>query len=356
VRIGSNLAFVRSGAIKPVRFYGFDFLGGKFTGVAAVSKNALLQLRTTSLWPHVRRLSVSGALALMLSMLSMASLGSEHGAFLAASIATGFLGTASFLNRIHCADALEFLRKLPPRCAQTVISDPPYFRVLLKESWDNQWPSFGAYLDWSLAWLKECMRVIRPNGLCFVFGQVGRRECGFFDFCSRATHLYRFHDLIIWDRAVGYQRRDSVDTAYEQIFVLRNSDEVKFRKDRVRTSYDEQTIARYVRDRRYKNAANRLEHLRKGRFATNIMRVPSLRGSSREKAGHPSQKPLGLIRKLVLLSTDESDVVLDPFAGSGTTAVAAAELGRQWVGIERKPRYCRMAAHRLASVTASQSA
>jgi len=268
-----------------------------------------------------------------------------------AALILGGTGLLAALNRVHCADVLAFLRRLPSRFVQAVVADPPYFRVL-KHSWDNQWPDFDAYLKWSLLWLHECMRVLRDDGLCFVFGQVGKREWGFFDFCSCATHLYRFHDLLIWDRIVGYQRADSLDPAYEQVLVLRKSDTVRFFKGRVRTPYDADTIRRYQRDKRYSNQAARRRHLRLGKYARNIIDVASLRGSSREKTGHPSQKPLKLIQQLVLMSTDKGDIILDPFSGSGTTAVAAELLGRRWISIERKPKYCRMIERRLASVAA----
>ena len=208
-------------------------------------------------------------------------------------IAAGFVGAAgaaSFLNKVHRADAIKILRMLPPWCVQTIIADPPYFRVL-GSRWDNQWAHFDEYLEWSLTWLRECMRVLRPDGLCFVFGQVGRRQWGFFDFCARATHLYQFHDLFIWDRAVGYQRRDSLDPAYELILVLRNSDRTKFFKNTVRTPYDAATIATYAKDKRYEDPAARLKHLKKGKYATNILRVPSLRGCYARRSAMSVKNP-----------------------------------------------------------------
>jgi DNA modification methylase len=74
-----------------------------------------------------------------------------------------------------------------------------------------------------------------------------------------------------------------------------------------------------------------------------------LKGISKEKCGHPSQKPIDLIEKLVACSTDEGDLVLDPFLGSGTTAAAAQRLGRHWIGIEKDKTYVQIAQKRLAS-------
>ena len=109
------------------------------------------------------------------------------------------------------------MRRLPLRCAQLVIADPPYFQVL-GHAWDRQWPDKESYLAWSLEWLAGAMRVLRDDGLLYCFGQLGKREHAFLHFMSEATRRWQFHDLITWDRAVGYNvRRDSFTPATELI-------------------------------------------------------------------------------------------------------------------------------------------
>ncbi len=252
-------------------------------------------------------------------------------------------------NRIIQGDALQELQKLPAAVVQAIIADPPYFNVLENEAWDTQWKTAADYLAWCEAWATEAMRVLRDDGLCFIFGQLGKREHAFLHLMSRLSMQHQFHDLIIWDRAVGYdERRDSFTPQYEMVLVLRKSDKVKFNKDAVRIPYDARTIEVYLKDKRYKDMDARKAHLEAGKFATNILRVPSLKGISKEKCGHPSQKPLDLIEKLVACASDEGDLVLDPFLGSGTTAAAAKNLNRKWIGIERDPAYIQIAEQRLA--------
>ncbi len=251
-------------------------------------------------------------------------------------------------NIVINGDALEELKKLEADTVQAVIADPPYYNVLEDEAWDTQWKTPAEYLDWCDAWVAECLRILRDDGLCFIFGQLGKREHAFIHLMSRLSQQHQFHDLIIWDRAVGYnERRDSFTPQYEMILVLRKGKEVKFNKEAVRIPYDAATIELYLRDNRYKDKAARRDHLEKGKFATNILRVPSLKGASKEKCGHPSQKPIDLIEKLVACSTDVGDLVLDPFLGSGTTAAAAQRLNRQWIGIERDERYIAITQERL---------
>ena len=252
------------------------------------------------------------------------------------------------LPRLLLGDALTILPTLPAGIAQCVIADPPYYQVLRKESWDTQWDSGNAYLDWTGRWVAEAMRVLKDDGLCFIFGQPGKREHAFIHVMSRLCATYPFHDLLIWDRIVGYnERRDSFTPAYEMILVLRKTDRPIFYKDAVREPYSPETIVTYRRDKRYKDPLARERHLQAGKFSTNILRVPSLKGLSKEKCGHPSQKPLALIEKLIACSTTHGDLVLDPFLGSGTTTLAASHLQRASLGIEANPAYLEMAHHRL---------
>lgn len=254
-------------------------------------------------------------------------------------------------GEIRSGDALEVLPSLPSDQFQMILADPPYFQVLEKERWDNTWRSPDDYLNWTLKWVRECRRVLKQDGLLYIFGQLGKREHVWLHTCSMLAKEMQFHDMLIWDRAVGYNERyDSFTPQYEMILVLRQAANAKpyFDKNAVRLPYDEETIRNYLRDKRYKDKDAREKHLRKGKYATNILRVPSLKGSSKEKVGHPSQKPLALIKWLVSASTRKGDHVLDPFLGSGTTAVAAQELGRRWLGIESNPDYVKIAQKRIS--------
>jgi site-specific DNA-methyltransferase (adenine-specific) len=248
---------------------------------------------------------------------------------------------------IHREDVLPALKHLREVSAQLVVADPPYFQVLA-QPWDRQWRDAQAYVDWSLAWMTGAMRALRQDGLLYCFGQLGKREQTFLHLMSAAVRRWQFHDLVTWDRVVGYnERRDSFTPAAEMILVLRQSTRPKFNKSAVREPYDKETVKEYLRDKRYKDMEARRRHLEAGKFAANVWRVPSLKGDSQEKCGHPAQKPLRLIERIVLSSSDPGDLVLDPFLGSGTTAVVAERHGRRWLGIESNPDYVKMARKRI---------
>lgn len=251
----------------------------------------------------------------------------------------------------YAGDCLDILGSLPSNAFQCILADPPYFQVLEDTAWDNAWPDQEAWLDWCLEWIGECRRLLRPDGILYVFGQLGKREHAWLHLCSAAARAAQFHDMIIWDRVVGYNdRADSFTPQYEMALALRKDPaaRVYFDKDAVRIPYDEDTIQAYLRDKRYKDKGARETHLRQGKKATNILRVPSLKGASREKVGHPSQKPERLIEMLLLSSSRPGDLVLDPFLGSGTTALVAERHARDWVGVEIDEAYLSMARTRLS--------
>ena len=254
-------------------------------------------------------------------------------------------------NKIICGDCTKVLQRQSENSARLVVADPPYFNVLLKQDWDTRWKNSDEYLEWSADWMRAACRVLWPGGLLYCFGQTGKREHAFLHLMSQAARMpeYSFHDLIVWDRCVGYSvRRDSFTPATEMILVLRKDGERPyFDKSAIREPYDEKQIEIYAKDKRYKNKAPRMEHLRLGKFATNLWRIPSLKGTLSEKVGHPSQKPLALIERIILSSSAQGELVIDPFFGSETTALAAQKHGRNWIGIETSKEYCALSPKRI---------
>lgn len=250
-------------------------------------------------------------------------------------------------------DVVEGLSRWEDGKAQCVIADPPYFQVQTREDWDNLWPDEDSYLEWTETWVKAAARHLAEDGIFYIFGQPGKREHVWLELCARLSRVMQFHDLIIWDRVVGYnERRDSFTPQFEMILALRHPDakSVYFDKDAVRIPYDEKKIKNYLKDNRYKDKEAREKHLRRGKYATNILRVPSLKGNSGEKVGHPTQKPLALIDQLVRSSSRPGDRILDPFLGSGTTAAAAEINRRSWMGIENNSEYAAIIRKRLQTL------
>ena len=209
----------------------------------------------------------------------------------------------SLLNRVITGDCLSVLPELPAGSVDLVLTDPPY--LVRYHSRDGRKVPNDDTDTWLLPAFTEVFRVLKPDRYCVSF-------CGF-------TQAERF--LAAW-KAVGFR-------------VLEH---LVWRK-----RYPSSTG--YVR--RYHEQAYLLA---KGNPRRPHLLLPSvLEWRYTTNALHPTQKPVGALMPLVMAFSQIGDVVLDPFAGSGSSAVAAAMLGRQYIAIELSEEYARLACDRLRS-------
>ncbi len=109
----------------------------------------------------------------------------------------------------------------------------------------------------------------------------------------------------------------------------------------MRITYDETTLQEYLKDKRL-----RPENVIKGKNPTNVWEIGRINGNDKERTTHPTQKPLEIIRRIVNATTDDGDLVVDPFLGSGTTAVVCQESHRKCIGFEIDPTYIQLALER----------
>ena len=185
------------------------------------------------------------------------------------------------LNKIYCGDCLEYMREMPDKCVDLVLTDPPYPDYLADK--------YG-YFDGIIDFLKN----IPSKQLIF--------------WSAKAAFPLDYSAIHIWNKKCG------VGSMYERIYERNGGTAYKvfnfyLCNSTVAASYTNDTFT-----------------------------------------GHPSQKPLNLIKQLIIENTHPGDLVLDPFLGSGTTAVACKKLGRNYIGIEKEPAYIEIALKRLERV------
>lgn len=211
------------------------------------------------------------------------------------------------LNQIICGDATRILKQLPDKSIDLVVTDPPYG--------DNT--SYGKYNRTiagnehplvALSVMAECYRVLKRNAAVYMF--CGSRHLGFLRSFFEGYTNYAIRDVLIWDKTLrgggyGFRRQ------YECILVL----------EKGKPRYRNPNLSNVLRFRR-----------------TRAIR-------------HPHEKPVELTKVLIRQSSDERDVVLDPFLGSGTTALAARGLNRCYVGVEVDPSYYTIAKTRLQRIS-----
>ena len=247
-------------------------------------------------------------------------------------------------DRLICGDCVEQMNRLPEACADLIFADPPYnlqLRGALQrpdhsrvDACDASWDKFGSFAEYdsfTRDWMGAARRVLKPDGSLWVIGsyhnifRVGAilQDLGFWILNDviwlksnpmpnfRGRRLTNAHETLIW-AAPSPRARHTFN--YDSLRAF--NDDVQMRSD--------WTIGLC-------NGAERL------------------RGPDGQKL-HPTQKPLALLYRVLLASSTPGDVILDPFLGTGTTAVAARRLGRDFIGIEREHSYLEAARARLRDV------
>jgi len=220
-------------------------------------------------------------------------------------------------------ECLELLKKIPDNSIQLIICDPPY-NINLAE-WDN----FNNYIEWAAEWLKESERVLSPSGSIAIFGGLQyQNEAGSGDLIEIISYMKHYSNmllanLIIWYYANGMSAHRFFANRHEEIAWFAKTNKYFFDLDAVRIPFDEATKTLYRKDKRLK-----LESIEKGKNPTNVWSIGRLNGNSLERVGHPTQKPLLVIQRLIRALSYKGSTVLDFFAGSGITARVCIEEGR----------------------------
>jgi DNA modification methylase len=224
---------------------------------------------------------------------------------------------------IAVGDCLATLRKIPSQSIQLVICDPPY--NINVAAWDD----VADYVDWAGQWLAEVERVLAPSGNFVLFGGLQyQSEAGSGDLLSLMGWMRRHSrmllaNLIIWNYPNGMGAQRFFANRHEEIAWFAKTPKYYFDLDAVRTKLDARTLEIYKRDKRL-NPGN----LDKGINPTNVWKIPRLNGNSKERVGHPTQKPKELIARIVRSLSFPESTVLDFFAGSGVTSRVAIETRR----------------------------
>ncbi len=243
-------------------------------------------------------------------------------------------------DKIYCGNALEALKDLPASSFDMLFADPPYNlnRKFGKEKFDQL--SSDEYEEWLDSWLSLCVPLLQPTASVYI--------CG--DWRSSAaiqrvgSKYFKLRNRITWEREKGRGAKANWKNAAEDIWFFTVSDDFTFNLDAVKQR--RRVMAPYRENGQPKdwNEDGKFRDTHPSNIWTDIT-VPFW--SMPENTDHPTQKPEKLLAKILLASTNEGDTVLDPFAGSGTTAVVAKKLGRRFVAIESDEKYCLLAAKRL---------
>ena len=233
-------------------------------------------------------------------------------------------------------DCLNVLKDLDDESVDCIITSPPYYMGFEYESYLN---SYYQYIEWCKEWLMECKRVLSNDGTFYLnlanSKDASIRAYELLHICTHELH-YKLHDTIIWYKynPIPVNTNKMLLNQTEFLFMLRhNSNNVKLNK---------------------KLARQYNPHIFKTKLVGNVWEIPvnsksfARKETKSSKKGH-SGYPVELTDTCILLSTDENDLILDPFMGSGTTGVSCKKFNRRFVGVELNTDYYNIAKDRINS-------
>ena len=245
-----------------------------------------------------------------------------------------------FLNKITNGNSLEILKKIPDKTFDLVFADPPYNLQIGKklkrpddskvngvnDKWD-QFKDFNDYDNFCKLWLTESKRVLKDNGSIWVIGT--------------------YHNIF----RLGYHIQNMEFWILNDVIWRKNNPMPNFRGTRFTNAHETLIWASKNKKSKYTFNYQSLKCLNDDLQMRSDWTLPICNGNERIKKNgkkvHSTQKPESLLYRILLASTNKGDFVFDPFLGTGTTAVVAKKLGRNYFGIEREKKYFKTAKQRL---------
>ncbi len=257
----------------------------------------------------------------------------------------------SMENQILVGDCLKHLARLPEACVDLAFADPPFNIGYEYDVYDDR-QNRDDYLEWTCQWLSAVNRVLKPNGSFYV--AIGDDYAA--EMKIRLDQLgLTMRNWIIWHYTFGVNCKLKFNRSHVHIFYyVKHPKEFTFNGDEIRVPSARQTT---YADRRA-NSKGKLpddtwvlrpqEDERCFLEESDTWYVARVCGTFKERTRHPCQMPEALLERIIRVSSNENDLVLDPFGGSGTTLAVAKKLGRRYLGIELSEEYAEQICHRLA--------
>lgn len=258
---------------------------------------------------------------------------------------------AEVSDRIVWQDTFRALSYIPDKCVDLMIVDPPYNLTKVFGSKSFRAMDFKAYEKWLDKWLEKTVRILKDNASIYICSDWKTSLA----VPQIAGKYFVLRNRISWEREKGRSALKNWKNCLEDVWFFTKGSEYTFNLDAVKVRRP--VIAPYKDD---KGMPKDWKEDEDGKFRltapSNIWTDISIPfWSMPENTPHPTQKPEKLIAKLILASSNEGDLVFDPFVGSGTTAVVAKKLGRHFLGIEREKEYVAYTMCRLQAADTDKS-
>lgn len=229
-----------------------------------------------------------------------------------------------------CGDAIEEMKKIPDNSIHLIVTDPPYN---LNKDYGNNTDNleFNDYLEFSRQWLKEAKRVLTDNGSIYVF--MGMKYISYIYSILEQELSMTFNSWITWYYTQGIGKTKGFSPRHDDILLFTKSPKkFVFNLDDIRIP------------QKYYRSVNNMRGANPG----NVWEFSHMHYCNKNRKKHPTQKPEGLFERMILASSNEGDMILDPFVGSGTALRVCQQTNRNGIGIDINPEYIDMARDRLS--------
>ena len=280
-----------------------------------------------------------------------------------------------FSDEIYLGDCLQVIPKIGNNLVDLIYIDPPFFTQkehTLKSrkgkhyfSFDDRWTSLDDYSNYIEERLVKCKDVLKDSGVIFFHCDSSANFIAR-TLLNKVFGIQNFVSEIVWTYKRWSNSTKALLPAHQTIFLFSKSKTFKFNHiftDYSKTTNLDQILQKRVRDKsgtvvymRDEKGAVVLGDEKKGVPLSDVWDIPFLNPKAKERCGYPTQKPILLLERIIELCTDEDDLVLDPFCGSGTTLVASKLLNRRYLGIDKSKDAVELSESRVKELIKTKSA
>ena len=243
-------------------------------------------------------------------------------------------------HKVIFGDVLEALKTLPDSSIDLIFADPPYNIGKNFNGDIEKWDTEESYLEWCYEWLDLCIQKLKPNGSFYVM--TATQFMPYFDIHLRKklTILSR----LVWSYdSSGVQAKNYYGSMYEPIlFCVKDKSNYTFNTNDILVEAKTGAKRKLID---YRKAIPTVYNSEK--VPGNVWEFARVRYRMDEYENHPTQKPISLLERIIKASSNEGDLVLDPFSGTFTTCYVAKELNRQSIGVELQDEYVKIGLRRL---------
>jgi len=246
-------------------------------------------------------------------------------------------------NKILQGDCLELFKNIPDNSIDVTFADPPFN---LKKKYKSYKDSleFQEYLEWCKKWINEMVRVTKPTGSIFLHN-IPKWLSFYVGFLNEVAD---FKHWISWEAATAPMGKTLQPAHYGILFYAKNQKELKFNE--IRSPHKRERKSGFLQ-KDYGGKKYLLHPF--GPLVSDVWTDIHRIKHNKRRDPHPCQLPIHLLERIILMSTEEGDIVLDPFLGTGTSAIAAKKLGRKYIGFELDENYAQIAQEKVDNTEAN---